>query len=60
MVDTLGFRISERVMGDDGRLVGSWLHVTPKSYDLAYGRVDPAGVGGRPTMSRSPWTRAST
>jgi catechol 2,3-dioxygenase len=47
VVDTLGFRVSERVMGDDGRLVGSWLHVTPKSYDLAYGRVDPAGVGGR-------------
>ena len=47
MVETLGFRISEQVLGDDGRLVGSWLHVTPKSYDLAYGRVDPAGVGGR-------------
>jgi len=47
MVETLGFRVSEQVMGDDGRLVGSWLHVTPKSYDLAYGRVDPAGVGGR-------------
>ena len=47
MVETLGFRVSEQVIGDDGRLVGSWLHVTPKSYDLAYGRVDPAGVGGR-------------
>ena len=47
MVETLGFRISEQVLDDDGRLVGSWLHVTPKSYDLAYGRIDPAGVGGR-------------
>jgi catechol 2,3-dioxygenase len=47
LVDNLGFRISEQVKGDDGRLVGSWLHVTPKSYDLAYGRTDPAGVGGR-------------
>ncbi len=47
MVETRGFRVSERVVGDDGRLVGSWLHVTPKSYDLAYGRVDPDGVGGR-------------
>jgi catechol 2,3-dioxygenase len=47
MVEALGFRVSEQVIGDDGRLVGSWLHVTPKSYDLAYGRVDPAGVGGR-------------
>jgi catechol 2,3-dioxygenase-like lactoylglutathione lyase family enzyme len=47
MVETLGFRVSEQVVGDDGRLMGSWLHVTPKSYDLAYGRVDPAGVGGR-------------
>jgi catechol 2,3-dioxygenase len=47
MVHTLGFRISEQVLDDDGRQLGSWLHVTPKSYDLAYGRVDPAGVGGR-------------
>src|SRR5688572_25533647 len=30
MVDTLGFRVSEQVVGDDGRLLGSWLHVTPK------------------------------
>jgi catechol 2,3-dioxygenase-like lactoylglutathione lyase family enzyme len=47
MVDTLGFRISEQVLDDDGRQVGSWLHVTPKSYDLAYGRVDPDGMSGR-------------
>lgn len=47
LIDTLGFRISEQVVGDADRLVGSWLHVTPKSYDIAYGRVDPAGVGGR-------------
>ena len=59
MVETLGFRVSEQVMGDDGRLVGSWLHVTPK-YDLAYGRVDPAASAVASTMSRSPWTRAST
>lgn len=47
MVETLGFRISEQVIGEDGRQMGSWLHVTPKSYDIAYGAVDPAGVGGR-------------
>jgi len=47
MIDNLGFRISEQVLDDDGRSLGSWLHVTPKSYDLAYGRKDPAGVGGR-------------
>ena len=47
MIDTLGFRISEQVLADDGRSLGSWLHVTPKSYDLAYGRNDPTGVGGR-------------
>jgi catechol 2,3-dioxygenase len=47
MVEHLGFRVSEQVVDDDGRRLGSWLHVTPKSYDLAYGRVDPAGVGGR-------------
>jgi catechol 2,3-dioxygenase len=47
MIDTLGFRQSEQVLDDDGRQLGSWLHVTPKSYDLAYGRTDPAGVGRR-------------
>jgi catechol 2,3 dioxygenase len=47
MVDTLGFRISEQVIGDDGKRVGAWLHVTPKSYDLAYGRTDPSATGGR-------------
>ena len=47
MIDTLGFRISEQVLDDDGKHLGSWLHVTPKSYDLAYGRIDPAGMGGR-------------
>jgi catechol 2,3-dioxygenase len=47
MVDTLGFRISEQVLDDDGKQLGSWLHVTPKSYDLAYGRNDPDGMGGR-------------
>jgi len=47
MVDTLGFRISEQVLDDDGKQLGSWLHVTPKSYDLAYGRIDPDGISGR-------------
>jgi catechol 2,3-dioxygenase len=47
MIETLGFRQSEQVLDDDGRQIGSWLHVTPKSYDLAYGRVDPAGIPGR-------------
>jgi len=47
MIDTLGFRISEQVLDDDGRQIGSWLHVTPKSYDLAYGRIDPDGIAGR-------------
>ncbi len=47
MVDHLGFRVSEQVLDDDGRHLGSWLHVTPKSYDLAYGRNDPDGLAGR-------------
>lgn len=47
MVDYLGFRISEQVLDDAGRRLGSWLHVTPKSYDLAYGRIDPDGLSGR-------------
>ena len=47
VVDVLGFRISEQVLDDDGRRLGAWLHVTPKSYDLAYGRIDPDGMSGR-------------
>src|SRR5262249_4807640 len=47
MVDVLGFRISEQVLDDDGKRLGSWLQLTRKSYDLAYGRIDPAGIGGR-------------
>jgi catechol 2,3-dioxygenase len=45
--ERLGFRISEQVIDDDGTRLGAWLHVTPKSYDLAYGARDPAGLGGR-------------
>ena len=51
MIDTLGFRISEQVLGDDGKSLGSWLHVTPKSYDLAYGRDRP-GRAERPAAPR--------
>lgn len=47
MVDVLGFRVSEEAIDAEGHRTGAWLHVTPKSYDLAYGRVDPAGVGAR-------------
>jgi catechol 2,3-dioxygenase len=47
MVDILGFRVSEQAIDEAGRRTGAWLHVTPKSYDLAYGRVDPDGAGGR-------------
>ena len=47
MVDVLGFRVSEQAVDAEGRRTGAWLHVTPKSYDLAYGRVDPEGVGAR-------------
>ena len=47
LVDTLGFRISEQVLDEDGKQLGSWLHVTPKSYDIAYGRNDPDGMAGR-------------
>jgi catechol 2,3-dioxygenase len=47
MVDSLGFRVSEQAVDADGRRTGAWLHVTPKSYDLAYGRVDPAGLAAR-------------
>lgn len=45
--DRLGFRVSEQIALDDGTLGGAWLHVTQKSYDLAYGGVDAAGIPGR-------------
>jgi catechol 2,3-dioxygenase len=43
----LGFRVSEQVLDEDGTEHGSWLHVTQKSYDLAYGAIDPDGIAGR-------------
>lgn len=46
--DALGFRLSEQIVTDEGdRQLGAWLHVTQKSYDLAYGGIDVEGVPGR-------------
>jgi catechol 2,3-dioxygenase len=46
--DVLGFRMSEQIVTDEGdRQLGAWLHVTQKSYDIAYGGLDKDGMPGR-------------
>lgn len=42
----LGFRLTERIVLNDGREAGIWLTATNKSYDFAYTR-DMTGVPGR-------------
>ena len=44
--DTLGFRLTEQIVLDDGTEAGMWLTCTNKSYDFAYTR-EAHGVGGR-------------
>ena len=43
---TLGFRLTEQIVLDDGTEAGMWLTATNKSYDFAYTR-EAHGVGGR-------------
>ena len=43
---TLGFRLTEQIVLDDGAEVGMWLTATNKSYDFAYTR-EAHGVRGR-------------
>src|SRR4051812_13862448 len=43
---TLGFRLTEQIVLDDGTEVGMWLTATNKSYDFAYTR-EAHGVKGR-------------
>lgn len=47
MQDRLGFRLTEQVVLDDDRQGAAWLNVTQKSYDIAYGGTDAAGMPGR-------------
>jgi len=47
MRERLGFRLTEEVRLDDGRQGAAWMNVTQKSYDIAYGGIDAAGMGGR-------------
>ena len=44
--DYLGFRLTERIVLNDGSEAGIWLTATNKSYDFAYTR-DHTGVPGR-------------
>ena len=44
--DHLGFRLTERIVLDDGTEAGMWLTATNKSYDFAYTR-EAHGVAGR-------------
>lgn len=43
---TLGLRLTEQIVLDDGTEVGMWLTATNKSYDFAYTR-EAHGIGGR-------------
>ena len=44
--DTLGFRLTEQIVLDDGTEAGMWLTCTNKSYDFAYTK-EAHGVPGR-------------
>jgi catechol 2,3-dioxygenase len=44
--NTLGFRLTEQIILDDGTEAGTWLTCTNKSYDVAYAR-ETNGVPGR-------------
>ncbi len=44
--DTLGFRLTEQIVLNDGTEAGMWLTCTNKSYDFAYTR-EAHGVAGR-------------
>ena len=44
--DTLGFRLTEQIVLNNGTEAGMWLTCTNKSYDFAYTR-EAHGVGGR-------------
>jgi catechol 2,3 dioxygenase len=46
MVDLLGFHERERVVGDDGAVIASWLSVTNLSHDIAI-VPEPTGMRGR-------------
>jgi catechol 2,3-dioxygenase len=46
MVDLLGFRERERVVGDDGAVIASWLSVTNLSHDIAI-VPEPTRMRGR-------------
>jgi catechol 2,3-dioxygenase len=44
--DSLGLRLTEHIVFDDGREVGAWLSATNKSYDVAI-TEDRSGASGR-------------
>lgn len=46
MQDSLGCRLSEQIVLDDGTEAGAWLRVTEKSYDVTY-TVDATKTPGR-------------
>lgn len=46
LIDHLGFRLSEHVVGDDGGEMAAWLRVTQLVHDVALMR-DPVGARGR-------------
>jgi catechol 2,3-dioxygenase len=46
MEETLGFRLREQVMLDDGSEAGAWISVTPLAHDIAY-TLDATRARGR-------------
>ena len=46
MIDHLGFRLSEHVVGDDGIEMAAWTRTTQLAHDVAFMR-DPTGSRGR-------------
>jgi catechol 2,3-dioxygenase len=46
MEETLGFRLREQVMLDDGTEAGAWISVTPLTHDIAY-TLDATRARGR-------------
>ncbi|GAA4705742.1 catechol 2,3-dioxygenase [Brevibacillus fulvus] len=46
MMEHVGFKMSEQLILDDGKRGAAWLHVTNKSYEIAY-TSDKTGAKGR-------------
>jgi catechol 2,3-dioxygenase len=46
MIDLLGFRLTEQVVGNDEKMKAAWLRVSNLTHELAF-MIEPGGVAGR-------------